>query len=311
KRSSSPNGSHHLRKPDVMSQRRSEDISSRRRANTSGVMLNKKKLQSIAQLQNYPSVPALPDSAAPITAASKLGMRTLASIPSQDYLRSRQVPATPISPMPFPDDPAEESSRFGTDTDYDVDVESDAAAVARKNTPLSQAHLQLQERPKSSKMNRLRSWVARTTNPIRRKSDVVIDVLASPMSSTQFLNKESTLASATGSASPYVSSTRPTSPQSHIHQPQSSRVSLESHRPPVQVSSGKDTVRSASGIPSSAASSGSDPRSLGIPGTAPATRLRRKSREAMTTISGSYKVGPDGNRRSWVDPDGNPQSMPP
>ncbi|KAJ2606863.1 hypothetical protein H4R99_000036 [Coemansia sp. RSA 1722] len=316
KRSASPSSTHHLRKPDIISQRRSEDISSRRRANTSGVMLNKKKLQSISQLQNYPAMPTISDSASQAGTTGKLGMRKLASIPSQDFIKSKMVLATPISPMPFPDDPAEDSSRFGLDTDYDVDIESDAAAAAaasgKKSTALQQPHLQpLQERPKSSKMNRLRSWVARTTNPIRRKSDVVIDVLASPMNPAHQTAKESGLMTATGCALPYVSSTRPTSPQPQTqHQP--NRPSLEGYRSSGQISSARDTVRSTGAISNGAIiGSGSDPRGLGIGPSVPATRLRRKSKETMSTMSGSHKSGVDGQRRSWVNMEGNVQSMPP
>ncbi|KAJ1882301.1 hypothetical protein LPJ66_011176, partial [Kickxella alabastrina] len=206
KRSISPSTSHHLRKADIMSQRRSEDISSRRRANTSGVMLNKKKLQSIAQLQSYVGMPALPEPGTPTLAATP-GPRTLASIPSQDLLRPKQVPVGPPSPMPFPDDPFDGSPRLGIDADYDIDIEidSDTIACARNQAPLSQAYLNSQERPKSSKMNRLRSWVARTTNPIRRKSDVVVDVLPSPMGPSLSLVRENTAMSETGSLSQFVS----------------------------------------------------------------------------------------------------------
>ncbi|KAJ1820922.1 hypothetical protein LPJ75_000833 [Coemansia sp. RSA 2598] len=314
KRSASPSNSHHLRKPEIMSQRRSEDISSRRRANTSGVMLNKKKLQSIAQLQSYPAMPTIPDASSQAATVGKLGVRTLASIPSQDFLKSKRAPATPISPMPFPDDPAEDSSRFGLDTDYDVDIESDAAAAnGRRNAALQQPHLQAQqERPKSSKMNRLRSWVARTTNPIRRKSDVVIDVLASPMNPAHQPGKDGGLMTATGCASPYVASARPTSPQPHGHPAQSNRTSLEGYRSSSQMSTARDTVRSTGAISNGMISgSGSDPRGLGIGPPIPATRLRRKSRETMSTMSGSHKGGVDGQRRSWVDMDGNVQGMPP
>ncbi|KAI7827285.1 hypothetical protein BX661DRAFT_171224 [Kickxella alabastrina] len=100
KRSISPSTSHHLRKADIISQRRSEDISSRRRANTSGVMLNKKKLQSIAQLQNYVGMPALPEPGTPTLAATP-GPRTLASIPSQDLLRPKQCPSGRPAPCRF------------------------------------------------------------------------------------------------------------------------------------------------------------------------------------------------------------------
>ncbi|KAJ2883104.1 hypothetical protein FB639_002244 [Coemansia asiatica] len=164
-------------------------------------------------------------------------------------------------------------------------------------------------------MNRLRSWVARTTNPIRRKSDVVIDVLASPMSSAaHHPGKDSGLMTATGCASPYANSARSTSPQPQSQQqPQSNRPSLEGYRSSSQISNARDTVRSTGAISNGAIiGSGSDPRGLGIGMSIPATRLRRKSKETMSSMSANHKgSGISGQRRSWVDMEGNAQGMPP
>ncbi|KAJ2765967.1 hypothetical protein GGI18_006099, partial [Coemansia linderi] len=181
KRSTSPSRTHQSRKPEAASQRRPEEVINRRRANTSGVMLNKKKLQGISQLQNYPGPPPLPEigssGAATVALSSKHGTRVLAPIPSQDLLRPKPVGPTPISPMPFPDEPAVpmDAGRLGHDVDHDLDIDSDTIASGTRQPMFTQAHLQPMERPKSSKMNRLRSWVARTTNPMRRKSDVMVE----------------------------------------------------------------------------------------------------------------------------------------
>ncbi|KAJ2691668.1 hypothetical protein GGH99_002245 [Coemansia sp. RSA 1285] len=308
KRSSSPTRTHNARKVDLAPQRRSEDISSRRRANTSGVMMNKKKLQSIAQLQNYPGLPPLPEPGVPGMSIAQ-GARTLASIPSQDLLRPRQggmgigigsgtggVGPTPISPMPFPDDPITESvGRLGQETDNDggdVDAES-IISIAKKSTHLTQQHLQPAERPKSSKMGRLRSWVARTAKPMRRKSDALND--------SQSKDCGSSITS------------RPVSPQPRHH------LRLSNDAP--QRVGGTKTPSIASATAAAAAvrtstkasasfTSGSDPRALGIPLPNTAALLRRKSKETLTTLSGSYAMS-DEMRRSLYESDAASIGLPP
>lgn len=341
KRSTSPgrsssshnnNSTHHQRssKHDAAgggnsSQKRSPDENNsgggnRRRANTSGAMMNKKKLQSIVQLQNYPGLPPLPSEfhnnpaahgtvAATGLASTKHGLRTLVPIPSQDILHPKAIGPTPISPMPFPDEPAipEIGGRLGhheeNNTDLDItaensDIGGNAIAASGKGVRpnhLQRQHQQLTEqRPKSSKMNRLRSWMARTAKPMRRRSDVVApDNCSSPAitNSTVLGDSSSILSSLAGTGGPpsitggtvSVRNSRPASPQ-----PPSSRVSTEGR-----------IMRNPSSV-SAVSSSGNsmDPRGLGI--TGPPTRLRRKSKETITTVSGTYNLM-DGKRRSWLE----------
>ncbi|KAJ2692522.1 hypothetical protein H4R19_006137, partial [Coemansia spiralis] len=108
KRSASPSRTQRARKQDAASQRRSEDVAgNRRRANTSGAMMNKKKLQGLAQMQTLAGLPPIPDTGA----LAKHVMRPLAPIASQDPLQPALGSTGPISPMPFPDDPSEEPAR--------------------------------------------------------------------------------------------------------------------------------------------------------------------------------------------------------
>ncbi|KAJ2335008.1 hypothetical protein GGH92_008148, partial [Coemansia sp. RSA 2673] len=303
KRSTSPSRAHPPRsKPDAAaSQRRTEEVGNRRRANTSGAMLNKKHLQGISQLQNYPGLPPIPDAggghaagtAAATTAAAaaalsaKHGMRGLASIPSQDLLRPKLAGPTPISPMPFPDEPAIpiESGRLGHNTDVGPDLDSCSISSGVRQTILAQQpHLLAEERPKSSRMNRLRSWVARTANPMRRNVPA-----------------------------PAAARSRPTSPESQLTagvllQPPPSRKSSEAPRSSVMALGLKGAARSSS---STSVGSGSEPRSLGLALPGAASRLRRKSRETLTTLSSSHTAA-DGQRRSWFDMDvGSHGSLPP
>ncbi|KAJ2895310.1 hypothetical protein IWW38_002340, partial [Coemansia aciculifera] len=321
KRSTSPSRAVQLRsKPEASTQRRSEEVGNRRRANTSGVMLNKKKLQGISQLQNYPGPPALPDIgssavAAAVTAAlsSKHNPRALAPIPSQDLLRPKPVGPTPISPMPFPDEPAVpvEAGRLGHDAEHDHDIDCDTIASSTRQSLFTQAHLLPMERPKSSKMNRLRSWVARTANPMRRKSDVMGENPMYAQSNPSVKDNSTTTATATASSitapQPVVEKNRPTSPQPHV-QPVSTRLSNESSRPSGLGLNLKGAARAPS---SSSVGGGLDSRSLGLPPPGVGSRLRRKSRETLTTISSSLNIG-DGQRRSWFDLDvGAKDNLPP
>ncbi|KAJ2446747.1 hypothetical protein GGF42_005613, partial [Coemansia sp. RSA 2424] len=309
KRSTSPSRTQQLRKPEAATQRRTEEVGNRRRANTSGVMLNKKKLQGISQLQNYPGPPALPDVGSSVAAAtaavaalsSKHNPRALAPIPSQDLLRPKPVGPTPISPMPFPDEPAVpvEAGRLGHDVDHDLDIDSDTIASGTRQSLFTQAHLQPLERPKSSKMNRLRSWVARTTNPMRRKSDVMGESPMYVLPNPSAKDNSTTAASAVAAAPPpAVEKSRPTSPQPHT-QPASTRVSSESPRPSGLGLGLKGAARSTS---TNSVGGGLDSRSLGLAPPGAGSRLRRKSRETLTTISSSLNLG-DGQRRSWFDLD--------
>ncbi|KAJ1668010.1 hypothetical protein EV178_000944 [Coemansia sp. RSA 1646] len=309
KRSASPSRTNNPRKADAAPQRRSEDVGNRRRANTSGVMMNKKKLQSIAQLQNYPGVPPLPEPGTPGMPGIPLiqGTRPLASIPSQDLLLSRQggigigigiggssttVGPTPISPMPFPDDPVTESvGRLGQETDNDVEIDSDSIiSTTKKNSHLTQQqHLQPVERPKSSKMGRLRSWVARTAKPMRRKSDAL---------------SENQTKDCGGSSS----TSRPASPQpSHpLRLSNDAPQRIGGTRTPSLASA---VARTSTNV-STNFSNGSDPRALGIAIPSQATHLRRKSKETLTSVSGSYAVS-DGMRRSWYESDAGSSALPP
>ncbi|KAJ2698079.1 hypothetical protein H4218_003527 [Coemansia sp. IMI 209128] len=306
KRSTSPSRTHQSRKPEAASQRRPEEVVHRRRANTSGVMLNKKKLQGISQLQNYPGPPPLSEigssGAATVSLSSKHGTRALAPIPSQDLLRPKPAGPTPISPMPFPDEPAVpmDAGRLGHDVDHDLDIDSDTIASGTRQPMFTQAHLQPMERPKSSKMNRLRSWVARTTNPMRRKSDVMVE---GPMYSLANSSVKDNSTASASTAAPAAPKSRPTSPQPPSQpqtQPTSTRVSSEISRPSGGLGLGlKGAARSTS---SNSVGGGSDTRSLGLAPPGAASRLRRKSRETLTTISSSLNIG-DGQRRSWFDLD--------
>ncbi|KAJ2718936.1 hypothetical protein H4S00_003623, partial [Coemansia sp. D1744] len=302
RRSASPARSHRARKPEAAPQRRSEDIAgNRRRANTSGAMMNKKKLQIITQMQNYPGVPPMPEPNTP-GMMPKHGLRPLASIPSQDLLRPRQTTGEPISPMPFPDEPfIAEPTRSVVDVDVVREpINSSGASMTlgtRKSSIISQAHLQpTAERPKSSRINRLRSWVARTAKPMRRKSDVATDhglKEYGPVSSSMV----------------GVQGSRPVSPQP-------TRVSAET--PMV----GARSIVRASSNNGSSLTSGSDPRLLGfglgssgfgggsgfVGGSG--LHLRRRSKEALTTLSGSHRIS-DGPR-SWYDAEANlPHNLPP
>ncbi|KAJ2796169.1 hypothetical protein H4S07_006296, partial [Coemansia furcata] len=289
KRSTSPSRTHQSRKPDTTTQRRPEEAVNRRRANTSGVMLNKKKLQGISQLQNYPGPPAIPEVVGGVAAAaalsSKHGPRALAPIPSQDLLRPKPIGPTPISPMPFPDEPVLpiDAGRLGHDTDHDLDIDSDTIASATRQPMFTQAHLQPMERPKSSKMNRLRSWVARTTNPMRRKSDVMGET---PMYVQPNLSVKDNSTTAASTAPPAASRSRPTSPQPPSQtqtQPPSARVSSETPR--LSGGLGLGLKGAARSISSNSVGGGSDSRSLGLVPPSAGSRLRRKSRETLTTIS--------------------------
>ncbi|KAJ2393191.1 hypothetical protein H4S02_000365 [Coemansia sp. RSA 2611] len=286
RRNASPTRAGRARKQETP-QRRSEDIAgNRRRANTSGAMMNKKKLQIITQMQNYPGVPPLPEPNTP----NKHGLRTLASIPSQDLLRPRPA-ATPISPMPFPDEPSVPELPPPPPrslAEPEPMIVEHSAVSTRKSSIISQAN----ERPKSSKMGRLRSWVARTAKPMRRKSDLVGEQLPKdngPVSSAMI--------SALGS--------RPASPL-----PQ--RPSAETPLSAVPRIGGIPRASSAAG---SSLASGSDPRALGIglsnASSSSGLHLRRKSKEALTSMSNSYQRVGDG-RRSWYETDaGFPQHLPP
>ncbi|KAJ2008959.1 hypothetical protein GGI04_000832 [Coemansia thaxteri] len=330
KRSTSPSRAHHPRsKPDAAaSQRRTEEVGNRRRANTSGAMLNKKHLQGISQLQNYPGLPPIPDAggghaagtAAATTAAAaaalsaKHGMRGLASIPSQDLLRPKLAGPTPISPMPFPDEPAIpiESGRLGHNTDVGPDLDSCSISSGVRQTILAQQpHLLAEERPKSSRMNRLRSWVARTANPMRRKSDVMGESpICAPLSQP---GKDCSSSVNSSVPAPAAARSRPTSPESQLTagvllQPPPSRKSSEAPRSSVMALGLKGAARSSS---STSVGSGSEPRSLGLALPGAASRLRRKSRETLTTLSSSHTAA-DGQRRSWFDMDvGSHGSLPP
>ncbi|KAJ2385286.1 hypothetical protein GGI23_006745, partial [Coemansia sp. RSA 2559] len=309
KRSASPTRTQNARKPDATPQRRSEDIGNRRRANTSGVMMNKKKLQTIAQLQNYPGVPPLPEPGTPGVPVIQ-GVRPLASIPSQDLLLLQQsgmntgigvvgrgggssaIGPTPISPMPFPDDPvAEPAGRLGQDTDNDAEIDGDSIiSNPRKSNHLAQQYLQPAERPRSSKMGRLRSWVARTAKPMRRKSDALSDSHGKDCNSSSIITS------------------RPASPQPH----RPMRVSNDTPqrgggiKTPSIVSSAARTSTNVSAN----FSSGSDPRALGIAIPSQSTHLRRKSKETLNSVSGSYAVS-DGMRRSWYESDAGSSALPP
>ncbi|KAJ2163003.1 hypothetical protein GGF46_000189 [Coemansia sp. RSA 552] len=298
RRSGSPTRAPRARKLDPAPQRRSEDIpGNRRRANTSGVMANKKKLQSIAQLQNYPGVPALPEPGTPGILSAAQGLRTLASIPSQDLLRPRQPPGEPISPLPFPDDLVAEATNASIQETSTVNA---SAPSTRKSSFAS--HLQLQqqqqnERPKSSKMGRLRSWVARTAKPMRRKSDIVAENAARD-----------------GSAAPLstvgLSMSRPSSPPLRprpLRTSQTSRLSNEALSPLPKGVPRTSTGSSSMGL----GVGGLDPKMLGIgsPGGA-GLLLRRKSKEALSVLSGASRLS-DGARRSHHDSDMGFQHLPP
>ncbi|KAJ2796543.1 hypothetical protein H4R20_005500, partial [Coemansia guatemalensis] len=296
RRSNSPTRSQRTRKADAAPVRRSEDIAgNRRRANTSGAMMNKKKLQGIAQLQNYPGVPPLPEPGTPGLLA-KQGLRTLASIPSQDLLQPRQGPAVPISPMPFPDDPAD----LGQQSAYEAEPETDVASLAttsatapssrQPSVALPPRMQQESGRPKSSRMNRLRSWVARTAKPIRRKSDVV---------EAQTKNSGAVSSAGVAAAAAAAATSRPASPPPPPLPPpqhlQVSRLSAESQAP------------SARGTPRSS-SSGSDPRALGLPGRLGAgAHLHRPSKDVL---AGKLKAG-DCEARSFNDSDAALHGLPP
>ncbi|KAJ2547709.1 hypothetical protein EV175_005107, partial [Coemansia sp. RSA 1933] len=321
KRSASPNRTQNGRKPDAPPQRRSEDVGgNRRRANTSGVMMNKKKLQAIAQLQNYPGMPPLPEPGTPGIVPAIPGTRPLASIPSQDLLLSKQsnigmnlgvgissrsgssnggvIGPTPISPMPFPDDPAtvEPAGRLGQETDNDTEIDGESiVSTTRKSGHLAQSQVQpVEQRSKSSKMGRLRSWVARTAKPMRRKSDALSDV------PTKECNASSNITS------------RPASPQPPKNHP----MRLSNDAPPQRLVGGVKTpsvmssaVRTSTNV-SANFSSGSDPRALGIAIPSQSTHLRRKSKETLTSVSGSYAVS-EGMRRSWYESDAGSNAHPP
>ncbi|KAJ2343049.1 hypothetical protein GGF43_005791, partial [Coemansia sp. RSA 2618] len=270
RRSASPSRSSRARKQEPAVQRRSEDIpGNRRRANTSGAMMNKKKLQIMTQMQSYPGVPPIPEPSTPAM-MPKHGLRPLASIPSQDLLRPRQNTGEPISPMPFPDEPAiAESTRSTIEPEADRDSTCISGGVStapgtRKSSIISQAHLQATaERPKSSKIDRLRMWGARIAKPMRRKSDVATELMPrenGPVSSAMI--------SSLGS--------RPVSPQ-----PKRASADTPGVGP-------RAIARVASNTGSSLAS-GSDPRSLGIglgsSGlSSSGLHLRRRSKEALTSL---------------------------
>ncbi|KAJ2617686.1 hypothetical protein H4S08_000194 [Coemansia sp. RSA 1365] len=294
RRSNSPTRSQRTRKTEAAPVRRSEDIAgNRRRANTSGAMMSKKKLQGIAQLQNYPGVPPLPEPGTPGLLA-KQGLRTLASIPSQDLLQPNQGPTVPISPMPFPDDPVDLEQQSA----YEVEPDTDAASLAttsatapssRKPSVVLPSRMQQESgRPKSSRINRLRSWVARTAKPIRRKSDVM-----------EAQTKTGSGISSVGAA---ATTSRTVSPPPPLLPPpqhlQISRLSAESQTPNL-----KATPRS-----SNASASGSDPRALGLPGRVkPGAHLHRPSKDVLT---GRYKAT-DWEARSFNEPDAVLQGLPP
>ncbi|KAJ1934192.1 hypothetical protein EC988_008881, partial [Linderina pennispora] len=139
----------------------------RRRANTSGVVANKKKLQTIQQLQSFPNG-AVPEDVLQ-SSPTKPMFGSLVSIPSQDVLGGKRSPTTASSPSwvppPFPDDMLDIPSNVA-EHELDVNAETETISAAKRQ---SVGHA---DRPKSSKMNRLRSWVTRTAHPmIRRKSD--------------------------------------------------------------------------------------------------------------------------------------------
>ncbi|KAJ2816050.1 hypothetical protein GGI24_005841, partial [Coemansia furcata] len=204
--------------------------------------------------------------------------------------------------MPFPDEPVLpiDAGRLGHDTDHDLDIDSDTIASATRQPMFTQAHLQPMERPKSSKMNRLRSWVARTTNPMRRKSDVMGET---PMYVQPNLSVKDNSTTAASTAPPAASRSRPTSPQPPSQtqtQPPSARVSSETPR--LSGGLGLGLKGAARSISSNSIGGGSDSRSLGLAPPSAGSRLRRKSRETLTTISSSLNLA-DGQRRSWFDID--------
>ncbi|KAJ1865902.1 hypothetical protein LPJ78_002302 [Coemansia sp. RSA 989] len=289
RRSGSPSRGQRGRKQEPATpQRRSEDIpGNRRRANTSGAMMNKKKLQIITQLQNYPGMPQVPEPGTPAMTA-KQGMRTLASIPSQDLLCSRES-TVPPSPLPFPDEPMP-VEHVQSAVEPQLRHESSFASTTpsssfRKPSTIMQPHLQT-ERPKSSRMDRLRSWVARTAKPIRRKSDVATE---------QMLRDNGPVSSAMINSI----TSRPSSPQP-------SRLSSETPRtatPTVATAAAATGIRgmsrAGSSIASSGLASGTDPRSLGINSPhGSGMHLRKRSKEVL----GGSRFG-DGGRRSWNDSD--------
>ncbi|KAJ1730638.1 hypothetical protein LPJ61_002908 [Coemansia biformis] len=301
KRSASPSRTQRARKQDAAPQRRAEDAASnRRRANTSGAMMNKKKLQGLTQMQTFAGLPPVPD----VAALAKHGLRPLASIPSQDILQPKLGATQPISPMPFPDDPSEEPARGLCDADPDADAACAGRLGAVPPPPLPlpppMPHAQREDRPKSSRMGRLRSWVSRTAKPMRRRSDVASE---DPAMDIGAVSSVSLIGSRPSSPPqlpppplqkqqqqqpqqrPPLSQLKQKPPLPPLPQPLT-RLSAESQMP-----STKGIIRSAS---STSTAVGSDSRALGIaPRAATGPLLQRKSKEALSVVSSE--------QRSWND----------
>ncbi|KAJ2768742.1 hypothetical protein IWQ56_002824, partial [Coemansia nantahalensis] len=307
KRSASPSRTQRARKPDVATQRRPEDpAGNRRRANTSGAMMNKKKLQGLAQMQTMAGLPPIPDTGA----LAKHGLRPLAPIASQDPLQPALGTAKPISPMPFPDDPSE--GPVGSSL-LEASVVSDAAGSRGLDAmspppplpplppPPPMLHAQQAGHPRSSRMGRLRSWVARTAKPMRRKSDVASEDPArdaGPVSSASLVSIRPLAATAAlpPPLQPQQKQPQPQQPQQQQQQQQQpppvapalSRLSVESQAS----SSTKGILRTASGA---SMAGGLESRALGI-GSRVATGpslLQRKSKEALSVVSSRPRGGND------------------
>ncbi|KAJ1948006.1 hypothetical protein FBU59_001790, partial [Linderina macrospora] len=268
----------------------------RRRANTSGVVANKKKLQTIQQLQSLPST-SVPEDILQ-TSPTKPMFGSLVSIPSQDVLGGKRSPTTTSSPTwippPFPDDMLDIPSN--TEHDLDVDAETETINSAKRQ---SMGHA---DRPKSSKMNRLRSWVTRTTHPMmRRKSDTTE---TESMASALGISSRD-VANGTSSMSGSYARSRPTSPQQQPSRASMSTVDSRQRHGGASVAT-KVSSRGTSPVRSS------DPKSLGLgSGHSRFSHLRRKSKEGsradMRKISNSNStnssVQASSKRRSLMDVD--------